>query len=95
MTGWKKGRIGSSFDDFEGRGFLQSSRNGRSETGHSLATRRVDESPTHEQITNGAADENKPEPAGPAAGSSHSGVTLETLARAAQVLGRQIRVELV
>jgi DNA-binding Xre family transcriptional regulator len=26
---------------------------------------------------------------------SHSGVTLETLARAAQVLGRQIRVELV
>jgi hypothetical protein len=69
MTSRKKGRIGSSFDNF-----LQDE--GVYNEVETVAVKRViawqrrgDEGPTHEQITNGAPDENKPEPAGSATGS--------------------------
>jgi antitoxin HicB len=96
MTRCKKGRIGSSFDDFlTGEGIYNQVK--------AVAVKRViawqlEEAMkvrhmsklqmTRRMKTSQSQLDRLLDP-------SNSGVTLETLARAAQVLGRQIRVELV
>ena len=95
MTSRKKGRIGSSFDDFlKDEGVYNEV--------ETVAVKRVIAWQLEEAMK--APRMSKPQMArrmktsrsqlDRLLDSSHSGVTLETFARAAQVLGRHIRVEL-
>ena len=96
MTSRKKGRIGSSFDDFlKDEGVY----NNEVETvavkrviawqlEEAMKARRMSKLQMARRMKTSRSQLDR------LLDPSHSGVTLETLARAAQVLGRHIRVEL-
>ena len=96
MTIRKKGRIGSSFDDFlKDEGVYNEvetvavKRVIAWQLEEAMKTRRMSKLQMARRMKTSRSQLDR------LLDPSHSGVTLETLARAAQVLGRQIRVELV
>lgn len=96
MTSRKKGRIGSSFDDFlKDEGVYNEvetvavKRVIAWQLEEAMKARRVSKLQMARRMKTSRSQLDR------LLDPSHSGVTLETLARAAQVLGRHIRVELV
>lgn len=96
MTDQKKGRIGSSFDDFL-------KEEGMFDDVETIAIKRVIAWQLEEAMKAGHISKTQMALRMKTSRSQldrllnpeHSGVTLETLSRAAQVIGRNIRVELV
>jgi antitoxin HicB len=96
MTSRKKSRIGSSFDDFlKDEGVYNEvetvavKRVIAWQLGEAMKARRMSKLQMARRMKTSRSQLDR------LLDPSHSGVTLETLARAAQVLGRHIRVELV
>jgi DNA-binding Xre family transcriptional regulator len=96
MTSRKKGRIGSSFDDFlKDEGVYNEvetvavKRVIAWQLEEAMKARRMSKLQMARRMKTSRSQLDR------LLDPSHSGVTLETLARAAQVLGRHIRVELV
>jgi len=96
MTSRKKSRIGSSFDDFlKDEGVYNEvetvavKRVIAWQLEEAMKTRRMSKLQMARRMKTSRSQLDR------LLDPSHSGVTLETLARAAQVLGRHIRVELV
>jgi antitoxin HicB len=96
MTSRKKGRIGSSFDDFlKDEGVYNEvetvavKRVIAWQLEEAMKARRMSKLQMARRMKTSRSQLDR------LLDPSHSGVTLETLARAAQVLGRHIRVELI
>ncbi len=86
---------GSTLDEFLRGGNSRGGYDRRDREGDHLAARRGDEEEKHNKETPGRADAHQPRQIDRILDPDKGNVTLETLQRAASLLGRQLRLELV